>query len=133
MSLKPIHKSYVELNEATGLYEIALNQDSSFRVTAYAQFANYTLVTWEKQADSETFAGQTLWNGDTPVFLSGGAIDLYSPEAIDPNAPRSEFESQQYQNSLQTSLYSYNSTPIPKKVAIALRDPKNLITLDLED
>lgn len=131
--LDAIFYSYVELNEETGKLEIIDKpQNENFEIISYARYATYTLITWERTIGSDNFAGQTLWQGETPLAMAGGALDLYEPTLLNQAVPPEEAIVEQVNRRLINNIpASLGQHGVPKKAAIALRDPQNTITLKL--
>ena len=122
--LDAIFKSYVECNE-NGC-QIVRKEDDSFQIVAYAQFNLYTLVSWERDAGyQEAISGQTLWEGNVPIAITGGAFDLYQPEVITREDSRYSFQNS-IRNLVSGTLGSYG---LPQQAAMALANPENTVYL----
>lgn len=101
-----------------------------YRITGYAQIEEYTLVSWRFGGAEEYATGETLYRDRTLIATGGGALPLYEPKASPDKSQTPPPEEQGVLSRVNASIGQYG---VPPAVAVALRDPLNYVSFDLDE
>lgn len=125
--LDTLYKQKVKEDDSGNLI---VTSDSNYQVSGYSEVHPYTLVFWEQSVEDESFTGETLWRGKTPIATGGGALDLYVVD-VKQNSSKEVDVVEKTNSLLVNNVFNFGLYAVPKQVALALRNPKNIIIFDL--
>lgn len=95
-----------------------------YKIIGFSQFQEYTLLTWEYSNDQNSFVGESLYRGFTPIATGGGRIPVYEIPSVIPDKSKTF---RPWEMGIEKQLDpSTGQFGLPPNVGIELRNPKRI-------